>query len=236
VADAVVQTLLNEAVHEVIAAHAKGSPGREVFGLIAGLFAVDATGQRFVLGEVAIPAHGTRGEAARVAVDHDAWLELIAQRDALCPGLRIVGWYHSHPGWGIFFSQTDRQTHRFVFFAAHHVGLVFEPIQDAAGVFSWSQPPGKEEAGTLQGPHGFGVYRPTARFYERCPEARCTSRSTAATQSTGSGVVCNEERPEESSVMEDTAGRRWRYRAPWPRAVDREAWRDDPGRSAEAEA
>lgn len=40
----------------------------------------------------------------------------------------VVGWYHSHPGLGAFFSQTDRRTQRAFFPHAYSVGWVVDPL------------------------------------------------------------------------------------------------------------
>lgn len=42
----------------------------------------------------------------------------------------IVGWYHSHPGLGAFFSATDRRTQRAFFPHPFSVGWVRDPIHD----------------------------------------------------------------------------------------------------------
>lgn len=41
----------------------------------------------------------------------------------------VVGWYHSHPNLGAFFSGTDRATQKRFFFNAFNVGLVVDPIR-----------------------------------------------------------------------------------------------------------
>ncbi len=49
---------------------------------------------------------------------------------------RIVGWYHSHPGIGLFLSQTDVQTHmQFCQFSPYAVSLVAEPKAEEFGVW-----------------------------------------------------------------------------------------------------
>ncbi|WP_391486673.1 Mov34/MPN/PAD-1 family protein [Alteromonas macleodii] len=42
----------------------------------------------------------------------------------------VVGWYHSHPNLGAFFSGVDRKTQEDFFNAPYHVGLVVDPIRD----------------------------------------------------------------------------------------------------------
>jgi hypothetical protein len=43
-------------------------------------------------------------------------------------GLMVVGWYHSHPNLGVFFSGTDRATQS-AFFTSLRLGLVIDPIR-----------------------------------------------------------------------------------------------------------
>jgi proteasome lid subunit RPN8/RPN11 len=41
----------------------------------------------------------------------------------------VVGWYHSHPNLGAFFSGTDRRNQAAVFYHAYSLGLVIDPIR-----------------------------------------------------------------------------------------------------------
>ncbi len=50
--------------------------------------------------------------------------------------LRIVGWYHTHPGFGVFMSGTDRSTQRHIFGMAWQVAVVYDPLNGEYGVFS----------------------------------------------------------------------------------------------------
>jgi|APFre7841882724_1041349.scaffolds.fasta_scaffold09909_3 proteasome lid subunit RPN8/RPN11 len=48
-------------------------------------------------------------------------------RGRLGPLELVVGWYHSHPGLGAFFSATDRRTQRAFFPHAYSIGWVVDP-------------------------------------------------------------------------------------------------------------
>ena len=49
---------------------------------------------------------------------------------------RIVGWYHSHPGHGLFLSQTDLETHmQFYQFSPYAVSFVADPKSEEFGVW-----------------------------------------------------------------------------------------------------
>ena len=49
---------------------------------------------------------------------------------------RIVGWYHSHPGHGLFLSQTDLDTHmQFYQFSPYAISLVADPKSAEFGIW-----------------------------------------------------------------------------------------------------
>jgi proteasome lid subunit RPN8/RPN11 len=49
---------------------------------------------------------------------------------------RIVGWYHSHPGHGLFLSQTDLDTHmQFHQFSSYAISLVADPKSEEFGIW-----------------------------------------------------------------------------------------------------
>ena len=48
----------------------------------------------------------------------------------------LIGWYHTHPGLGIFLSDTDLQkTHQQLFNEVFQVALVYDPVSGCAGYF-----------------------------------------------------------------------------------------------------
>lgn len=51
-------------------------------------------------------------------------------------GKALIGWYHTHPGLGIFLSETDlEKTHQQLFNELFQVALVYDPISGRAGYF-----------------------------------------------------------------------------------------------------
>ena len=52
-----------------------------------------------------------------------------AARAALLPGEIVVGWFHSHPDIGAFFSGTDRRTQAGFFRHPFSVGWVIDPVR-----------------------------------------------------------------------------------------------------------
>lgn len=85
----------------------------------------------------ALPAQNTLSTKAQVTFTSQAWLEIIAQRSSY-PDKMTVGWYHSHPGLGVFLSGRDQFTHR-SFFGDEpwYIAIVIDPHSGDQGVFVW---------------------------------------------------------------------------------------------------
>jgi proteasome lid subunit RPN8/RPN11 len=77
-----------------------------------------------------VPATQSAGTALSLRMEAQVWQSANEQCAQMGHGNRIVGWYHSHPGLGAFFSQTDCQTQAAFFNHAFSVGLVIDPNND----------------------------------------------------------------------------------------------------------
>jgi proteasome lid subunit RPN8/RPN11 len=55
------------------------------------------------------------------------------------PGMRILGWFHTHPGYGIFLSSADQFIDEHYFREPYHVAIVLDPTKEETeiGVFVW---------------------------------------------------------------------------------------------------
>lgn len=85
----------------------------------------------------AIRADGATRKADSLKFTHEVIADIHATRDRDFPSLHIVGWYHSHPGYGIFLSADDLFMHRNFFAAEYQVAYVVDPVQDDRGMFIW---------------------------------------------------------------------------------------------------
>lgn len=130
---------------------------KEVGGLLAGQACWDEQGEWLDL-QVALPATEATGSRVSLTFTHDAWDEMLAALEQHCPGGRVMGWYHTHPGLGIFLSSQDLFIQQSFFTAPHQVALVVDPQQFAWAPFIWEQ-------GELQVASEFCVYaRPGEEF------------------------------------------------------------------------
>jgi proteasome lid subunit RPN8/RPN11 len=116
--------------------HVFENADREVGGVLVGRSPRDG-GPPLVTG--AIPALAADERRATLTFTQDAWEHVHRTLDAeFPPDEQIVGWYHSHPGFGIFLSEHDLFIHRNFFSGASQVALVVDPHARSEGVFTWA--------------------------------------------------------------------------------------------------
>ncbi len=68
---------------------------------------------------------------------HETWAHISNVKDAEFAEQRIVGWYHSHPGFGVFLSPQDVFIHRGFFDLPWQIALVVDPRSAEEGFFVW---------------------------------------------------------------------------------------------------
>ncbi len=71
----------------------------------------------------------------------DAWARIHEDRSDQCPDLQIVGWFHTHPDLGVFYSADDVVVHSAAFVMPWQVGLVIDPIRLEGCLFGWRSVP-----------------------------------------------------------------------------------------------
>ncbi len=101
-------------------------PSREVGGLLLGIHGADG-GREFVEVTAFLPAESAVGGPAHLVFTHEAFAALEKARDALDPSLAVVGWHHTHPGYGAFLSEADRFLHGSFFPFPWQTALVVDP-------------------------------------------------------------------------------------------------------------
>lgn len=84
-----------------------------------------------------IEGENAEGAGAHVTFTQSTWEHIYAVKDKQFPNERIVGWYHSHPGFGIFLSEHDTFIHKNFFSSPGQVAWVFDPHSDEEGCFGW---------------------------------------------------------------------------------------------------
>jgi proteasome lid subunit RPN8/RPN11 len=123
------QVLISIAARTTILEHVQTNH-LEVGGLLVGsvyyLAYPVTTGHHFlVLIEEILPSNDVQNSEVALRMGVEVWDRARQRTES---GLTILGWYHSHPGLGAFFSITDRETHRAFFPMPFSIGYVIDPI------------------------------------------------------------------------------------------------------------
>jgi hypothetical protein len=71
---------------------------------------------------------------AHLTFTPEIWGQLVSIYLNSFPELRILGWYHSHPGMGIFLSGSDLFIHDHFFSAPWQIAVVLDPIGKQIGL------------------------------------------------------------------------------------------------------
>lgn len=122
---------------EKIVEHAVQRQRTEVAGLLLGRIYTHR-GRLVTEAQDAMQAPQTRAGWTHVTFSHETWTAIFEQVDP-ADGLAIVGWYHSHPGLGVFLSRHDVFIHENFFDSRGHVALVVDPLKHHAGVYGWQE-------------------------------------------------------------------------------------------------
>lgn len=118
-----------------IMAHCDTTHAAEVGGALLGT-AYQHNDLLFIEVEAAIPAVSADNGPSHFTFTADVWAQLHRDREAY-PDLEIVGWFHTHPDLGVFFSADDVIVHTAAFREPWHVALVVDPVRDEACTFAW---------------------------------------------------------------------------------------------------
>ena len=84
-----------------------------------------------------LPAVDTRSRHASLTFTHDTWSRMHREVQQCFPDEVVVGWHHTHPGFGVFLSGYDLFIQRNFFSAPWQVALVVDPKRQEFGFFQW---------------------------------------------------------------------------------------------------
>ena len=112
--------------------HARSSMKAEVCGVLIG----NTEHERMVV-EACIAGINAAQGGAHVTFTQDTWEHIYKIKDKDFPEHKIVGWYHSHPGFGVFLSEHDLFIQQNFFSNPQQVAWVYDPHTDEEGCFGW---------------------------------------------------------------------------------------------------
>jgi len=123
---------IDSEVTRCVRQHARLHPKTEVCGVLIGDNENGAIEVRASIEGINAAQAGTH-----VTFTQDAWEAIYRVKDERYPDGRIVGWYHSHPGFGVFLSEHDMFIQENFFSSPGQIAWVYDPHTDEEGCFGW---------------------------------------------------------------------------------------------------
>ena len=114
--------------------HASEYPDIEVCGVLVGDILKDGSGAWVEVSSV-IRGEGARERGSAVTFTNETWNHIHTELDERHPGKKIVGWYHTHPDFGVFLSDMDSFIHTNFFGHPNHIALVRDPVRGLTAIF-----------------------------------------------------------------------------------------------------
>jgi proteasome lid subunit RPN8/RPN11 len=130
------QVIFLQSVLDQIHKHGKAHPEVEVCGVLAGNIFHDDHGP-YAYVQAAIQGNDAVNRQTQVTITSQTWSRIHETLEKEHPDKRIVGWYHTHPGFGIFLSGMDLFIQDNFFNEPWQVAFVHDPLGGEEGVFVW---------------------------------------------------------------------------------------------------
>jgi len=132
-----VPVVIKQSILNHIHLHGQQDTEVEICGVLVGRGYRDDDGP-FVYIEGAIRGDHAESQTAQVTFTSETWNHIYAILDNAFPEQRILGWYHTHPGFGIFLSGMDLFIHDNFFNSPEQFAIVYDPLSGEEGIFLWS--------------------------------------------------------------------------------------------------
>ena len=123
-------------IHEAILKHAAEDTEVEICGIVVGNWGTDPDGP-FASVTQYIRCDSAAKKFAEVTFTHESWDHINREMDTKYSDQKIIGWYHSHPDFGIFLSDRDQFIQQHFFSGPGQVAFVVDPVRQLEGVFVW---------------------------------------------------------------------------------------------------
>jgi proteasome lid subunit RPN8/RPN11 len=121
--------------------HALTDTSVELGGVLLGGCYEDDQGRPFVVITDSLRAEHYESTKGSFKFTHDTWAAITRQREQFRADMQMVGWYHTHPDWGVFLSGMDMFICDNFFNKKLDVAYVIDPCRGDRGMFQWTDDP-----------------------------------------------------------------------------------------------
>lgn len=130
------RVFLSEAAFDRAVERGDKDTAREIGGVLVGEVLRDDAGPYLRI-DATIDALHADEKGAELTFTHATWEHIHKEMDGKHQDKRVVGWYHTHPGFGVFLSDRDQFIHKSFFNLPFQVAFVYDPKSREHGMFTW---------------------------------------------------------------------------------------------------
>ncbi|MDE6636590.1 MAG: metal-dependent protease of the PAD1/JAB1 superfamily, partial [Lachnospiraceae bacterium] len=145
-----VKVYIKQDVYKELEEYACSDTDHELGTIILGNYAEELGKMHVVISEF-IYAKYTDASASTLTFTHETWDYVHKEHEKNHPDTKIVGWQHTHPGYGVFLSNYDMFIQENFFNVPFQVAYVIDPVQHIRGFFQWKN-------GKVEKLKGFYIY------------------------------------------------------------------------------
>jgi proteasome lid subunit RPN8/RPN11 len=127
---------VSEAAFDRAVARGDHDTTREIGGVLVGELLRDDAGPYLRIDDTIDALHAEE-KGAELTFTHATWEHIHKEMDTRHKDKRVVGWYHTHPGFGVFLSDRDQFIQRSFFNLPFQVAFVYDPKSHDHGMFTW---------------------------------------------------------------------------------------------------
>ena len=131
-----IKIYINQDVYKIIEKFSREDTTCERGGILLGDF-IENSDKKNIIICAFIEAKYTDASASTLTFTHETWDYIYKEQERLYPDMKIVGWQHTHPSYGIFLSNYDIFIQENFFNLPWQIAYVVDPIADTRGFFQW---------------------------------------------------------------------------------------------------
>jgi len=123
-------------VYDFIENYSRTNLSRELGGILLGnVYETDNV--QFIVIDAAIEARDADSKSVSIRFTHKAWEYINSVKEKKYKDKKIVGWFHTHPSFGIFLSEFDKFICKNFFSLSWQIAYVVDPVNNVKGIFQW---------------------------------------------------------------------------------------------------
>lgn len=130
------EIIISEELKNKIKEYSKTDLSRELAGILVGEISTNNNVVILNVDDIIFAEH-TESRLSSVKFTSESWLHINNTMDEKFPDKKMIGWFHTHPGFGIFLSNWDLFIHQNFFNLKWQIAYVVDPIHKTDGFFGW---------------------------------------------------------------------------------------------------